>query len=268
MSYRILGPVEVAFRDNVVSVGGPRERKALGLLLLDAGRPTPTYRLAEVLWGTAPPSSASAQLRNVMAILRRRITEASGQPAPITRCGNGFMIEVKPGQLDLDVFRARARAARDLIAVGNYEHAVDALRSGLALWRGPLFGDLDTVVLETERHQLEEERLAAVEQAFELEVALGRCRDVVGELATLVARHPLRERLVELHMLALYRCGRRQAALDSFARARARLREQVGLDPRPQLLEIHAAVLQGDRESDGTSPWPPLRHPAWGRRGA
>ena len=43
---------------------------------------------------------------------------------------------------------------------------------------------------------------------MEADIALGRHVDVVSELGVLVAAHPLRERLYQLLMIALYRCGR------------------------------------------------------------
>ena len=246
LSYQILGPVTTVTGDVEFSVGGPRERKALGVLLLDANRPTTVARLADVLWEGRPPRSAGAQIRNVVAILRRTISEATGQAAPIRRAGQGVVITVAEGQLDLDVFRARARTAAGLADAGDYARASGELRRGLALWRGPLFGGVTSSVLDIDVYQLEEERLAALEHLLELEVALGRARAVVGELAALTARYPLRERLIELYMLALDRSGRRTAALEVFTTARARLRDEAGLDPRRQLLELHAALLRGE----------------------
>ncbi|MCR6485767.1 AfsR/SARP family transcriptional regulator [Amycolatopsis sp. OK19-0408] len=249
LSFKILGPVTAETGGGEFSVGGPRERKALGVLLLDASRPTPVSRLADVLWEGRPPRSAGAQIRNVVAILRRSIAEATGEAAPIRRSGQDVTISVAAGQLDLAVFRERTRVATGLAASGDRHGAAEELRRGLALWRGPLFGDAGSSALDIDVYQLEEERLAALEHLLELEVAVGRSRVVVGELAALTARYPLRERLIELYMLALHRSGRRTAALEVFGQARARLRDEAGLDPRRELVALHAAVLRDEAGS-------------------
>ncbi len=57
--------------------------------------------------------------------------------------------------------------------------------------------------------------------------------------------YPLRERLVELAMLALHRSGRRLEALELFSATRLRLAEETGLDPRPELERLHRSILDG-----------------------
>ena len=50
---RVLGPV------TVVGAGGlfPRDRRVLAALVVEAGRVCPADRLAEVLYGSAPPTT-------------------------------------------------------------------------------------------------------------------------------------------------------------------------------------------------------------------
>jgi DNA-binding SARP family transcriptional activator len=242
--YRVLGPVEVG--EERCQVGGPRERRALSALLLEANRPVSVDRLIAAIWDEAPPPTAAAQIRNVMAILRRRLPLLPDGRSPIQRVGNGFSIEVRDNELDLVVFQRRLTQARRLAAVQDYEPAAQALRAALALWRGEMLGGMGGFTLSIDVHRLEEERLAAVELLMEIDLALGRHRESIGELATLVYRHPLRERFVELQMVALNGAGRRQDALNCFAAVRQRLKNEVGLDPQPELVKIHAAILRGE----------------------
>ena len=87
-----------------------------------------------------------------------------------------------------------------------------------------------------ERARLDELALAAVEARIEADLALGHHGDVAGELEALCQRHPLRERLWELSMLALYRVrssGRRAAGVrrrPHGAGRRARHRSGSGLE--------------------------------------
>jgi hypothetical protein len=101
-------------------------------------------------------------------------------------------------------------------------------------------------VLAGEAARLEETRLAVVEERIGCDLALGRHAEVVGELATLVAQFPLRERLVALLMTALYRCGRRGEALAVYDAARRVLAEELGLDPGPELAGLQVQVLADD----------------------
>ena len=119
-----------------------------------------------------------------------------------------------------------------------------------------------------ERARLEELALAAVEARIEADLALGRHGDVTGELEALCQRHPLRERLWELSMLALYRAGRQADALRAFADARTALVEELGLDPGPGLKELEARVLAQDPGARRAARGPRGRPPLPDRRSA
>jgi DNA-binding SARP family transcriptional activator/tetratricopeptide (TPR) repeat protein len=245
MEYGILGPVQARVSGRTVPVGGPREQKALASLLLDLGRAVSAARLIDVLWGANPPPTCAAQLRNTMTALRRRLG-GEADSAPIVRAGDGYLIDVSPDRLDATRFERGVTEAQRLAEFGRLPDAADVLRGALALWRGPALAGLDGDALAVEAYRWEEKRLACLEQRIEFDLALGRHRDVVGELGVLVADHPLRERLLELHLLAMYRSGRRQDALAAYAAARTRLAEHAGLDPGPELVALQQAILRDD----------------------
>lgn len=249
MEYQVLGEVEVWSSGASQYVGGVRERRALAVLLLHANRPVGVDQLIDVLWGEAPPPTVAAQVRNTIATLRRHLVAAGAAVAPLSRTSGGFVFRVDPGQLDLAVFDEAVREARTLADDGRLDRAADVLRGALELWHGPALGGLGSV-LDAERHALNESRLTTVERRVELDLALGRHRDLLPELGRLVGEHLNRERLVELYLLALYRSGRRQDALDEYGRARARLAAELGLDPRPELVALQQAVLRGDPSLD------------------
>ena len=177
----------------------------------------------------------------------------------LSRRGAGISSRVAPGELDADRFRDLVENGRRALAAGHAEEAARSLREGLALWRGPALSDFTYEAFATAAiSQLEERHSAALEERVEADLALGGHRELVAELADLVERNPLRERLLGQLMLALYRCGRQPEALAVYQRFRRALSEELGLDPSPGLQQLELAVLNrdpslGGRGADGTA---------------
>jgi DNA-binding SARP family transcriptional activator len=160
----------------------------------------------------------------------------------------GYLIRVRDGELDLDRFER-------LVATAPTEEPAQAaglLREALALWRGAPLAELGDSFARAERVRLEEQRLAALEQRIEAELALGRHKELVPELEALAREQPLRERLRGLQMLALYRCGRQVDALDAYRTGRRLLDEELGLKPDDELQRLERAILNHDASLE----WP------------
>ena len=238
MEFRILGSLEVAEAGTPLPLGGHRQRAVLARLLLDANRVVPTDSLIDALWGDDPPATSVKTLQKYISELRKVLgSQLRTDPA-------GYVITAD----DLDASRlerlvADARRAR---SAGDLEGAAAKLAAARALWRGPVLADFDESFVEAERARLDELRVAAVEQQLELDLALGRHREATGELSELVATHPLRERPWSLLMLALYRSGRQADALRAYERVRRLLREELGLDPSPELRQLQGQILRDD----------------------
>ncbi|MFG2995785.1 BTAD domain-containing putative transcriptional regulator [Streptomyces sp. NPDC048340] len=252
----VLGPVEATLDARPLALGGPRSRRVLAALLLEAGRVVPAAGLAAAVWDD-PPVTAREQLQNVAAALRRL-------GLPVARTEAGFVLE--PGRAEVDL-REFARLRRAAAACADPAEIRRLLGRALELWRGPVaLGGLRGRVFEAAAARLAQERLDCVERALAADLDLGRHAEACAELAGLTAEHPLRERLVELHVLALHRAGRRGEALAVFARARAQLAEGTGLDPRPELRALHARVLADDPALRWTPPAPGPTGPTPGPR--
>ncbi|HEY7731859.1 MAG TPA: BTAD domain-containing putative transcriptional regulator [Gaiellaceae bacterium] len=231
MEFRILGPLEVVDGERQVSLGGARQRAVLALLLTRANEIVSTERLIDQLWAEQPPKAAANTVQYYVSQLRK----ALGAERILTRAP-GYLIEVEPGELDLDRFER-------LVEQGD----ADALREALSLWRGQALADVSyEPFAQAESHRLEELRLVALERRIEADIAVGRHAELIGELEQLVARQPLRERLRSLLMLALYRSGRQADALAAYHAARATLVEELGLEPSPALQELERAILRQD----------------------
>ena len=106
--------------------------------------------------------------------------------------------------------------------------------------------------------QLEEQRLTVLTERIAADLAGGMDAELLGELTGLVQRYPFLERLRYQLMLSLYRCGRQADALAAFQDARRALREELGLDPGPELTELHQRILMADA---GLTDRPAVRSP-------
>ena len=262
VEFWILGPLEVVEHDGPLVLGGPKQRALLAILLLHRGEVVSTDRLSDELWGERPPASAAKTVQAYVSNLRR----ALGDGLLVTR-GHGYVLQAERGQLDLDRFEALVAEGRAALGEGDAQGASERLREALALWRGPPLADLAyEPFAQAEVARLEEERLAALEDRIDADLALGRHAALVGELGALVREHPLRERLLAQLMLALYRSGRQADALERYQQARRRLTDELGIEPGRELQELERAILNQDSELGGPSRR--LLRPPGRRRGA
>jgi DNA-binding SARP family transcriptional activator/tetratricopeptide (TPR) repeat protein len=241
----LLGPVEVVRRGQRLDLGRRRERLLLGLLMLEPGRVVSVHRLIELLWDVDAPPSARASLRTHVARLRTSLAACD-----ITLAGrtDGYLAEVEPDLIDAHRFVEQVAAARGLVAP---DMRAAALRSALALWRGPLMADVaDDRLRQRIGAGLDDLRRTAVESLAEADLDSGHPQQVVTDLAPLVETHPTWERSIALLMTALYRCGRQADALALYDRTRRLLADELGVDPGPHLRERYDRILRSDPSLD------------------
>ncbi|HEY3470527.1 MAG TPA: BTAD domain-containing putative transcriptional regulator [Amycolatopsis sp.] len=239
MRYRLLGPVTVLGDTGAVRPGGQKQTSVLAALLLNANRVVAEDRLIDLTWGEDAPPSVRGRLQVHISELRKLL----GRDV-IVRRAPGYLIEVAPGDRDLDVFADEVAKAR---ATSGPE-AVAHLRAALALWEGTPLGGVSEALAEHEGPALAERRLVVLEELYEQELASGRHGDVVGELRRLVDEHPFRERLRGALMLALHRCGRTPEALETYTRAHDLLVDELGIEPGQALQDLRLRILRGEGE--------------------
>jgi DNA-binding SARP family transcriptional activator/ABC-type glycerol-3-phosphate transport system substrate-binding protein len=244
MRFKVLGPVEVTRDDGPLTLGGPKQRAVLAHLLVRANDLVPADVLIDLVWGEDPPEAARGTLHSYISHLRKALGWDRIESRP-----PGYVLRVSNEELDAARFESLLNEAR--LANGSPGRASNVLREALALWGGPPFADLAAEpALASEIARLDELRWQALEERIAADLAEGRHADVIGELESLTRELPLRERLWELLMLALYRSRRPADALGAYERAKDALARELGVDPSPDLRRLHERILREDPQLD------------------
>jgi len=247
VEFRLLGPIEVRDGDEVLGLGGPRQRLVLAHLVLHANHVVSTDRLIRLTWGDDPPEAARQALFAYVSRLRKLL----GADRIVAR-PPGYVLVAEPDEIDVRRFIDAVAAARDL--PDDERSALSRLTEALDLWRGDALSDLsDYEQLRPEIARLEDLRLGAIEDQLRLQIDLGQHRDAVPVLERLVEEHPLREGLRGQLLLALYRSGRQADALAAYQRFRELLLEELGVDPSPELRHLQEQILRQDPALESAS---------------
>jgi DNA-binding SARP family transcriptional activator/tetratricopeptide (TPR) repeat protein len=260
MLFRILGPVQIDADDGTVhTLKRRQERAVLALLLLRPGRVLGVDRLCDLLWDGPQPPSARRAVHNHVAAVRAALAAAGAAPDALVSRDGGYAVSVDPDDVDVHRMRRIVAEARD---VADPLRRSQVLESAVALWRGPpLHNAAGDRLRERVTPELTDLYLTAQEELATAGLALGRHDALAATLSALVAGHPARERLAELSMLTLYRCGRVSEALALFRHTRAALAD-LGLAPGPTLADLHGRVLRQDPTLDHDDAVRPRQLPA------
>ncbi len=250
MDVRLLGPVEVHAAARPLELGGPQPRAVIAHLALEHGRVVSVERLVARLWGEEPPSAPLASLQTTLSRLRRVLEPdraAGAPPSVIASEAPGYVLRVPPDSVDLARFRQQALDGRRAAAGALPGEARQMFEAALAEWRGPALGGIGPgEVVDPIAAALEEERLAVMQDRFDVLLALGLHVEAVAELSVAVSEHPLREGLWSALAIALYRSQRQADALRAIDQARRTLIDELGLDPGPELRELERRILDHD----------------------
>ncbi|WP_329072274.1 BTAD domain-containing putative transcriptional regulator [Amycolatopsis sp. NBC_01480] len=237
MRISLLGPLDVRTEDGIaVEVAGARLRALLTALALEPGRVVASARLVDAVWGEHPPGTANA-LQALVSRLRK-----AGVAPDSTPTGYRLVAETDVARFEELLTEARGSGDAD---------TAQLLREALDLWRGPVPADGE--YFQAPLARLAELRLTAVEEHAEASLRLGAGAALAGELADLLAEHPLRERLALALMRAQCAAGRPAEALNVYERTRRVLAEELGADPSGELAELHASILRGSTAFDSAA---------------
>ncbi|MGP4022044.1 BTAD domain-containing putative transcriptional regulator [Actinomadura sp. 3N407] len=254
LEFGVLGALEVRRGGERLAMPGRAQRALLCRLLLAAGHVVGAEELIAAVWDGDPPDGARHALHTNVSRLRGRI----GAGVLVTR-SPGYLLVVDPGSVDATRFEREVREAGALLA-RDPGAAAEKLETALARWRGPAYAEFADGFARGASVRLGELRTAAEESRCEAWLPLGRLDRALGELRELTAAHPLRERAHGLLMRALYLAGRQSEALEVHRSLGMRLREELGLEPSPELEGLHGRILRhtlpGAAPRTGTAPVP------------
>lgn len=246
LSFRILGPLAVADAESRVPVGGARQRTILALLLLSPDRVVSVDTMVDVVWNGRPPATARTQIAICIAALRKTFRSQGAGEEIIATAHPGYQLNTTGHDIDAVDFGRLVQEAELAAGEGRTAEAAHAYAQALGLWRGPALTGVTGRLIEDEAGRLEELRLNVFDDSTLVQLELGRHQELVPELTAVVREHPLRERTRHHLMLAQYRSGRRAEALETFRDARRHFIDELGLEPGPDLQELHDAVLADD----------------------
>lgn len=249
---KVLGPLEVSVAGVSIVPTASKPTQLLAMLALNAGHVVTQAALTDEIWDYQPPRSGVPTLHTYILKLRRKLQDAlasegnvSSKDILITR-RSGYLLNLEPSDVDAVRYDRLSAAGRRAVNEGDHERASRTLGEALRLWRGAALADVPTgPQLTIEAMRLEENRLGDLHLRIEADLRLGRHHQVLGELATLCARHPLLENFCAQHMVALYRSGRQSQALEAYRRLRNAMVEQLGVEPSPRVRELHHGILSG-----------------------
>jgi LuxR family maltose regulon positive regulatory protein len=242
MEVRLFGELEALTGGVPVPVRGAKQRTLLALLALQRGQPVSAGRLIDLLWDSGQAANPANALQTQISQLRRTLG-----PAAILTTEAGYALAVGPGEVDVVRFEQLVATGRRLAADGELAPASATLAEALRLRRGePLAEFTNAAFFDAERAHLDELTLLAIESRAGADLGLGHYGELAGELEALCWEHPLRERLRELHIRALYQSGRQAEALRAYTEIRDRLVNELGIDPGPALRELQARILAQD----------------------
>jgi DNA-binding SARP family transcriptional activator len=244
VEFRVLGPLEARGPAGPATLGGGKQRLLLAVLVVHAGEVVSRSTIIDALWTEHPPPSAAQAVESYVSRLRAALRNAGADEEIIVSAPGGYELARAAGRFDCDAFTELATSARTALERGNLEAAADSAREALALWRGPaLAGIAEEPGVRAEASALEERRLQVFETRAEALLALGHHAEQISELRAEALRHPARERVHELLMLALYRAGRQAEALEVYRAVHAHLDVELGLAPGPGLRALEAGIL-------------------------
>ena len=248
LRFEVMGPVRAWSNETELDVGSPQQRAVLAILLLSQGWQVSRDVLVDALWGEDPPRSAAGTVRTYISRLRRCLEPVTGcQAAELLKSvGDGYAIDAGAVTVDYEQFTEQVEQARLTRSRGDLTLAATQFAEALGLWRGAPLAGIQGPYAGAQRARLQELWTAVTEDRLSVDIESGGHLAAIAALRALLDDYPLREKLSELLMLALYRAGRQADALTVFHDVRCLLRDELGIDPGPGLRDLHARILRAD----------------------
>ncbi|MFI6741758.1 BTAD domain-containing putative transcriptional regulator [Nonomuraea sp. NPDC050451] len=248
LRFMILGRVRGEADERPLKLPRGKARMALATLVVNAGRIVPTERLIEAMWGSDPIMTAREQVHIRISRLRRSLVPHQGL---LNYTDGGYVLDLEKDAVDANRFERLLKRADMAQQAGDQIEAIHLYREAEGLWHGPTaLEDVDSACLTSEATRLNDLRRISIMNRLDAELSLGRHNQVLAELRQRLNDSPLDERLRSQLMLALYRSGRQDFALDVYHEGKSLLEEELGQPPGPGLRRLHQKIITQHVELD------------------
>ncbi|MCY0939793.1 BTAD domain-containing putative transcriptional regulator [Streptomyces antarcticus] len=265
VQFALLNGVTATRGEHAIALGPPQRRALLCALALRRRQWVSMNTLVDALYEEDAPAGATKVIQTHVSALRGVLEppRPAGAPPVLLLYGHGgYQLRIADEQLDLAVFDRLVGEAERARARQQWQAADASYTRALALFSSEPLAGVPGPYAEHQRTALLARRLVVVEDALEAAVMGGRAGQVIDQLRTFTAEHPLRERLHALLMQALHAGGRPSEALQAYTRAREILVDELGVEPGSELRALHARVLAGEPPSRPLGPLPAAPAPA------
>ena len=246
LAFSVLGPLEMSIDGTTLLLGTPKQRAVLAMLVINRNRVVSSESLVGAAWEQWAPEGARASLHSYVSHLRKLISDGGVEPRMVlVSAPPGYRLNVRDADCDIGRFAVAKTAGVQAAAAGRFEEASEHLSSALAEWRGPVLDDLrEFQFVDAFATALVEDKVVVHTARAEAEIACGRGFAVIGELEALVIEYPYREPLWAQLITAHYLAERQSDALDAYRRLKTALAEDLGIDPGPDVRELHERILR------------------------
>ena len=246
IGFGVLGPLQMTVDGTPVTLGTPKQRAVLAMLVMNRNRPVSTDSLITAAWEEWPPAEARASLHSYISNLRKLLSGAGADPKSVlVNAPPGYRLNAADTDCDIGRFVVEKAAGVHAAAAGHFEEAGQHLTDALSQWRGPVLDDLrDFQFVDAFATALTEDKVEAHTARAEVEIACGRAYAVIGELENLTVEHPYREPLWAQLITAYYATERQSEALDAYQRLKTTLADDLGIDPGPTVRALHEQILR------------------------
>ncbi|MEV4279906.1 AfsR/SARP family transcriptional regulator [Actinoplanes xinjiangensis] len=258
MEIEVLGPLAAAHNGTSFAPTAGKPRTVLAMLALHAGSVVTVDQLITELWPHGRPRSAKTIVQTYILSLRNRIARCrpNGDSSRAAAKGllatlpGGYQLNAPEARIDVVQFEKFACAGHRAREIGDFIAASRAFSDALTLWRGGALMDVQRGPhLDVDVQRLEEARLNVLDCRIDADLRLGRHHELLGELSALVSQYRTHEGLCAHLMLALYRSGRRDAAVNAYGKLHTCLIGELGLEPSAPLRRLHRTMLASGRDT-------------------
>jgi DNA-binding SARP family transcriptional activator len=246
LDFGVLGPLQLTINGTSVTLGTPKQRAVLAMLVINRNRTVSVESLITAAWDEQPPPEARIGLQAYVSNLRKLLTrEGVEGRAVMASAPPGYRLNIDEMSCDISRFISEKTAGVQAAAAAEFERASSHLSAALAEWRGAALDDLrDFEFARSFAVAMIDDKLLVHTAHAEAEMACGRAYAVIGELEALTAQHPYREPLWAQLINAYYVSDRQSDALHAYQRLKNTLADDLGIDPTPALRELHERILR------------------------